>query len=157
MAAGDINVVTPFLLGTTRGHASGGFPVDFDTDTIKLMLLTSAFNGSETAHSFVGSVTSMQVTAGTAYVAGGPTITSMTVTVSSSLVVVLAGNISIAQDASGFAAARWGVFYKEKASASLTDSPIIAVLDLGSDRTNTTGALNINFTNGEMVRISSNP
>lgn len=157
MAAGDINVVTPFMLGQLRGHASGGFPVDFDTDTIKLMLLTASFDGAEVGHSFVGSITANQVTAGTAYVAGGPTVTSITVSLSSTIISIFAGNITIAQDASGFAAARWGVFYKEKAAASLTDSPIIAVLDLGTARTNTTGALTINFTNGEMVRVTSTP
>lgn len=157
MAAGDILIVTPFMLGQMRGHASGGFPVDMDNDTIKLMLLTASFDGLKTGHSFVGSLTAFQVTAGTAYTAGGPTITSMTVSFSGTIVSIFAGNITIASDAAGFAAARWGVFYKEKASASLTDSPVIAVLDLGSARTNTTGALTINFTNGEMARVSSNP
>jgi len=157
MAAGDVLVATPFMLGQMRGHASGGFPVDFDTDTIKLMLLTAAFDGAKTGHSFVGSLTSMQVTAGTAYTAGGPTVTSITVSFSGTIISIFGGNITIASDAAGFAAARWGVLYKEKNSASLTDSPVVAVVDLGSARTNVTGAVTINFTTGEMIRVSSNP
>lgn len=156
MAAGDINITTPFMRLETLGTGEG-IPVVWQSDTIKLMLLTSAFDGSETTHSFVGSVTANEVTAGTAYTAGGPTVTSITVTTSGTLVVVKAGNITIAQDAGGFAAARWGVFYKQKNASSLTDSPIIAVLDLGSDRTNTTGALNINFTGGKLAKKSSTP
>ena len=136
MAAGDIKVHRTFLANQITGAAV----VDFDTDTIKLMLLGSGHTPSSTGDDYAKSLTANQVTAGTAYTDGGPELVAKSITVSGSFAIWKAGTLTVTQDsAGGFAAARWGLIYK--AGTSMGDSPVIATLDLGTDRNNTAGPL----------------
>lgn len=146
MATGDTKV--------TRTHldyqADGTAVVDFNTDTIKLMLLKSTYTPNYTGDTYMASLTTYQITTGTAYVDGGVTLASKSVTTSGSFAIFRSGTISIAQDASGFATARWGVIYKS--TGSQATSPAIAVVDLGSDRANTAGPLLIYWTSDKIIK-----
>ena len=146
MATGDTKVTRTFL----DMQADGTSVVDFNTDTIKLMLLKSAHTPSYTGDQYAASLTANQVTTGTAYVDGGVSLASLSVTVSGSFAIFRAGTISIALDAAGFSTARWGVLYKS--GASLGASPIIAEVDLGSDRANTAGPLLIYWASDKVIK-----
>jgi hypothetical protein len=149
MATGDTKATRSFL----ELQADGTAPVDFNSDTVKLMLIKSShtpdYAGGDV---YAGSLTATQVTAGTAYTNGGVNLASLSVTVSGSFAIFKAGTISIAQDAAGFATARYGAIYKLSAGSTMANSPIIAFVDLGSDRANTAGPLLIYWTSNKILK-----
>ena len=127
---------------TGSSTASSARVVDFDTDTIKIALVTSSYVPSATGHAAFNSVSAFEVS-GTGYTAGGITLTTLTLTESSGTVTFDAADISIAQSASGFSTARYAVLYKSTGTAAT--STLIGYSDLGSNMGNVTGPLNITF------------
>ena len=146
MAAGDTKVFRTFL----ANQISGAAVVDFDTDTIKLMLLGAGYTPDYTGDEYAKSLTANQVTAGTAYVDGGPELVAKSITVSGSFAIWKAGTLTVTQDAAGFAAARWGLIYKS--GTSLGDSPVIATIELTTDRNNTAGPLVISPAVNKLIK-----
>lgn len=113
--------------------------IDLDTDTVKVMLVTSAYTEDKDAHLKRSSVTN-EVT-GTGYTAGGATVT-ITVTkdtVNDRLDVTL-GQVTWP---SSTITARKAVYYKSRGGASTADE-LIAVNDFGSDVTSTNGTFTLN-------------
>jgi hypothetical protein len=111
--------------------------IDLDTDTIKVMLTTSAYTPDQDSHEFKSSVTNE--VSGTGYTAGGATLANKSVTQDNT------DNEGVfdADDvtwASSTITARYAVIYKDTGSAAT--SPIIAILDFGSDKISSNG----NFT-----------
>jgi hypothetical protein len=148
MATGDTTIFRTFL----DGQIDGTRVVDFNSDTVKMMLLKSTYTPDLTASSYAGSLTAHQVTAGTAYVDGGAALASLSVTVSGSYAIFKAGTLSIASDAAGFSTARYGLLYKAAAGGTLAESPVVALVDLGSDRANTAGPLLIYWASSKIVK-----
>jgi hypothetical protein len=149
MATGDTKVYRTHLDKQNDGTAV----VDFNSDTVKMMLLKSSYTPDYTTGDYAGSFTANQVTAGTAYTDGGVTLSAVpSMTVSGSFAIFKAGTISIAQDAGGFATARYGLLYKRAALGTLAESPVIALVDLGSDRANTAGPLLIYWTGNKIIK-----
>lgn len=144
-----INKFNKFLLtqmnggaDTTGGSTAGAARVvDFDTDTIKMMLVTNTYVPSATGHATKSSVTN-EVT-GTGYTAGGATLTSPTVVDTAGTVAFDAADITWAQNAAGFSNARHGVIYKDTGSAAT--STLIGWIDFGADKGNVAGDLIIQF------------
>lgn len=121
--------------GFKKNIMNGG--IDLDTDTIKLMLTTSAYTADQDSHEFKSSVNNE--VAGTGYTAGGQALTSKAVTQDNT------DNEGVfdADDvtwATSTITARYGVLYKDTGVAGT--SPIICVLDFGSDKVSSAG----NFT-----------
>ena len=147
MSSGDCKVFRTFL----ANQISGAAVVDFDTDTIKLMLLGAGYTPSYTGDEYAKSLTAQQVTAGTEYVDGGPALAAKSITVSGLFAIWKAGTLTITQDAAnGFAAARWGLIYK--AGTSFGDSPVIATIELTTDRNNTAGPLVISPAVNKLIK-----
>lgn len=146
MATGDTKVTRSFL----ELDADGTAAVDFNSDTVKLMLVKSAHTPNYTTDVYASSLTTNQVTVGTAYTAGGPTLGACSITVSTSFAIFKCATISIDTDAAGFSTARWGAIYKS--TGDLATSPVIAWVDLGSDRANTAGPLLIYWTSNKVVK-----
>lgn len=140
MAAGD---VTKFL-NALLNEQNGTFPVDWDTDTIKLALfgVTATVTTIDTSQSFYSSFTAHEVT-GTGYTAGGVQLTGMSVSVSGSYVILMANPVTFTANAAGFTGARWGLIQKDS-GAPLT-SPLKARLDLGTTRSNQGGDFVVNW------------
>ena len=110
--------------------------VDWVTDTIKVMLATSTYAVSQTAHIFKSDVTN-EIT-GTGYTAGGVTLGSKTNTVAT-----LATQLDAA-DASWTTAtftARYAIVYKDTGVAAT--SPVLGYVDFGADATATAGTFTI--------------
>lgn len=103
--------------------------IDLDSDTLKVMLCTSAYTPDQDAHQYKSSVTN-EVT-GTGYTAGGATLGSVTVTYS-------AGTNTLTLDAadpswaSSTITARYAVFYDSTPATDAT-RPLIAFVDFGAD------------------------
>jgi len=127
---------------TTGGSTSGSARViDFDTDTIKVMLVTNTYTPSATGHSTKTSVTN-EVT-GTNYTAGGATLSSVTVADSSGTITFDAADVTWSQNASGFTTARHAIIYKDTGTAAT--STLLGWIDFGADKGNVSGDLTLQF------------
>lgn len=115
--------------------------IDFDSDTIKVMLVTSAYAFDQDAHKYKSSVTN-EVT-GTGYTAGGVTLTSPTITynAASNLVVLDAADVSWLNST---ITARGAVIYDGTPATDAT-RPLIAFVDFGQDITSSGGTFSITW------------
>lgn len=113
--------------------------IDLDTDTIKMMLVTSAYTPNIDTHTKRSDITGEVVGAG--YTAGGMTLANKTVTVNTGTDkgVFTCDAISIS---TATITARGCVLYKSRGGASNLDE-IIAYGDFGSDIVSTGGTFNI--------------
>ncbi|AXH46489.1 hypothetical protein SEA_GIBBLES_36 [Gordonia phage Gibbles] len=104
--------------------------VDLDSDSIKLMLCTSAYTPNKDTHQYKSSITNEVV--GTNYTAGGKALTGVTVTYDTATDTI----IFDADDVSWLAStitARWGVLYDDTPATAAT-KPLIAFIDLDGDK-----------------------
>lgn len=113
--------------------------IDWDSDTIKVMLCTSSYTPNQDTHRYKSDVTN-EVT-GTGYTAGGATLTSPTFTYT-------AGTNGMMLDAadtswsSSTITARYAVVYDSTPGSDAT-RPIIAYSDFGADVSTTSGTFSI--------------
>lgn len=115
--------------------------IDLDTDTVKVMLVTSAYVPNIDTHTKRSDITNEVV--GTAYVAGGVALATK---------VVSADNTNDlgkfdADDVSWAAStitARGAVLYKSRGGVATADE-LIAYLDFVTDKVSTAGNFNLNF------------
>lgn len=124
-----------------KNQFNGTAVVDFDTDTIKVMLTTSTYVPSASTHDFKDDVTN-EVT-GTNYTAGGTAVGTKTLTESAGVVTFDGADITWTQSATGFANARYAVIYKDTGVAAT--SPLIGFIDFTADKGNTSGDLTLQF------------
>ena len=119
---------TSVLDDTVRGA------VDFDTDTFKCMLVTSAYVPNKDTHTKRSNVTNE--VAGTGYTAGG-VIAPVTVTKDTvnDRVDISLGAISIPN---ATITARGAVYYKSRGGAATADE-LVAYIDFAADVTSTNG------------------
>lgn len=121
--------------------------VDFDTDTFKVMLTTSAYTENKATHAFRSDVTN-EVT-GTGYTAGGNTAT-VTVTLDTAnnrLDITLGGTTW----PSSTITARKAVYYKSRGGAGTADE-LVAVNDFGADVVSSSGTFTLN---ASTLRVSN--
>jgi len=102
--------------------------IDFDTDTIKVMLCASGYTPNQDSHRYKSSVTN-EVT-GTGYTAGGATLASKAVTYNASTN-TLTLDAADPQWPSSTITARYAVFYKDSGTAGT--SPLLCYWDFGAD------------------------
>lgn len=113
--------------------------IDFDTDTFKVLLTTSAYTEDKDAHDFRNDVTN-EVT-GTGYTAGGNTVTvTVTLDTANDRVDVSLGGTTWPTST---ITARKAVYYKSRGGASSADE-LVAVNDFGSDVVSTGGTFTLN-------------
>ncbi len=124
-------------------HVANG-SVDLDTDTIKLMLVTSSYTPDQAAHNFRDDLGANEASGGSGYSAGGFTLASKTLTLSSLTLNWDAADISQAITGGPFAF-RYGVFYKARGGASSADE-LIGYVDYGAQSV-TDATINLTLTN----------
>lgn len=113
--------------------------IDFDTDTFKVMLTTSAYTEDKDAHDFRNDVTN-EVT-GTGYTAGGNTVTvGVTLDAANDRVDISLGGTTWPAST---ITARKAVYYKARGGASSADE-LVAVNDFGSDVVTSAGTFTLN-------------
>jgi hypothetical protein len=124
--------------------------VDFDSDTIKVALLSSSYTPDQDAHDYLNDVSSFEVT-GTGYTAGGNTLGSKTATYDSANNVVILDAADTTWSSSTITA-RYAVVYGSTGTAST--SPLIGYVDFGSDQSSTNGNFTITWDSTGIVRIT---
>lgn len=126
------------LMGDTAQIATA---INLATDTIKLMLVTSSYTPDVDADVFITSASGSEVSASGTYSAGGITLTITGSTDDTDNEGVMdAADVSVT---SATITARYGVVYKDTGTPAT--SPIIAVIDFGSNQTSTAGTFALAF------------
>ena len=91
--------------------------IDFDTDTLKVMLVTSSYTPSASGHATRADIGAFEVS-GTNYTPGGATLTGVSLTESGGTSTFDAADTTFAQSASGFSNARYAIIYKDTGTAN---------------------------------------
>lgn len=120
-----------------RDEAIGS--IDFDTDTFKVMLVTSAYTPNKDTHTKRSDVTNEA--AGTGYSAGGvvSAVSVAAVDTANDRVVITFGAVNWP---GASITARGAVYYKSRGGASSADE-LIAYDDFGADITSTLGTFSL--------------
>jgi hypothetical protein len=125
--------------------------IDWDTDTIKVALLTNAYTPDQDAHNYLDDVVATEVS-GTGYTAGGNTLANKTNTYS-------AGTNTIVLDAddttwsASTITARYAVIYDASPATNAT-RPLIGYVDFGSDQSSSNGNFTITWDATGIVRVT---
>jgi len=124
--------------------------VDFDSDTIKVALLSSSYTPDQDAHDYFNDVSTYEVT-GTGYTSGGATLASKTATYDSATNVIVLDAADVTWSSSTITA-RYAVVYDSTGTAST--SALIGYVDFGSDQSSTNGNFTITWDSTGIVRIT---
>jgi hypothetical protein len=114
--------------------------VDFDSDTIKVALLTSSYTPNQDSHDYWDDVSSFEVS-GTGYTAGGNTLASKTVGYTSGTNVTKFDAADVSWTSSTITA-RYAVLYDDTPATAAT-KPLIGYVDFGSDQSSSSGTFSI--------------
>ncbi len=125
--------------------------VDFDTDTIKIMLVDDTRVPAQSSDADMETIDDNEVS-GTNYTAGGAAVGTKTVALSGGVVTFDGDDVTWAKDAAGFTDARYAVLYKSTGDPA-TDIPI-AYGDLSTDRNNVGDDLTIQM-DGDGILVCS--
>lgn len=125
--------------------------IDWDTDTIKVMLCTSTYTPNQDTHRYKSDVTN-EVT-GTGYTAGGATLTSCTVSYNSTGN-VLTLDAADASWATSTITARYAVIYDSTPATDAT-RPLIAYVDFGADVISSGGTFSIVWDAAGIVTLTA--
>jgi len=116
---------------------------DYDTDTIKAMIVSNAYTPNVGSHTAKSDITGE--VSGTEYTAGGETM-AITTAKASGVATYNAAAINYAQSGTGFSTGRYIIFYKDTGVAST--SPLLGYYDAVSSFGNVAAALAISFPTG---------
>ena len=138
------------LYGETIVNAlDGTAAIDLNSDTIKIMLVTSSYTPDFGAHGHKSDVTNE--VSGTNYTAGGNTLGSLSLTQTGGTIKFDAADTS--WSSATITNARGAVIYDD----SLTNDPLIAYIDFGSDFSSSNGTFTITFASGGIFTIDLTP
>lgn len=126
--------------------------VDWDSDDVKVMLVSSAYAPNQDTHDYLDDVRAFEVT-GTGYTAGGAAIANRTATYdAANNVLVLDGdNVTWANST---ITARYAVIY-DNTGASDAARPLIGYMDLISDQASNAGNFTIEWDAAGILRLST--
>lgn len=125
--------------------------IDYDSDTIKVALVSSSYTPNQDTHTYWSDVVSYEVT-GTGYTTGGATLASKTVTYDA------ATNVTILDAAdttwsSSTITARYAVVYDDSGATNGAKA-LIGYVDFSSDQSSTNGNFTITWDSTGIVRIT---
>lgn len=130
-----------------RDIANGS--IDLDTDTIKIMLVTSTYTPDIDAHTKRSDITNEVVGAG--YTSGGATLASKTMTANNTTDKGVFDAADVVWTTSTITA-RGAVLYKSRGGASSADE-LICYLDFTTDQISSSGDFNIAFAATGIINI----
>lgn len=110
--------------------------VDWDTDTIKVMLLSSAYTPNQDSHDYLDDVVANEVT-GTGYTSGGAALTSKTAAYDAATNTVKFDAADVTWAGSTITA-RYAVVYDDS-GATNAQKALIAYFDFTTDRASSNG------------------
>jgi hypothetical protein len=125
--------------------------IDWDTDTIKVALLTNAYTPDQDAHNYLDDVVTHEVS-GTGYTAGGNTLGNKTNSYNSATNVITLDADDTTWSSSTITA-RYAVIYDATPATNAT-RPLIGYVDFGSDQSSSNGNFTITWDATGIVRIT---
>jgi hypothetical protein len=125
--------------------------IDWDSDTIKVALLTNAYTPNQDAHDNFDDVVANQVT-GTGYTSGGITLANKTNQYNSATNVIVLDADDVTW-ASSTITARYAVIYNATPATDAT-RPLIGYVDFGSDQSSSNGNFTITWDSTGIVRVT---
>jgi hypothetical protein len=115
--------------------------VDWDTDTINVLLCTSAYTPDQDAHDYLSDITG-EVANGNGYTTGGATLANKTIGYTAGT-----NTVKLDADDTTWAAstitARYGVVYASTGVAAT--SPLLGYIDFGADVSSTNGPFTLTY------------
>lgn len=126
--------------------------IDWDTDDIKVMLVSSSYSPNQDTHDYLDDVIANEVS-GTGYTAGGVSLTGKTNTydAASNTIILDAADVTWANST---VTARYAVLYNNT-GASNAAKPLIAYVDFVSDQSSTAGNFTITWDPAGIVRATT--
>jgi hypothetical protein len=125
--------------------------IDWDTDTIKVALLTNSYTPDQDAHNYLDDVVANEVS-GTGYTAGGNTLANKTNAYNSATNVIVLDADDTTWSSSTITA-RYAVVYDATPATNAT-RPLIGYVDFGSDQSSSNGNFTITWDATGIVRIT---
>lgn len=125
--------------------------IDWDTDTIKVALLTNSYTPDQDAHNYFDDVVAYEVT-GTGYTAGGATLANKTNSYNTSTNVITLDADDVTWSSSTITA-RYAVVYDATPSTNAT-KPLVGYVDFGSDQSSSNGNFTITWDATGIVRVT---
>lgn len=125
--------------------------IDWDSDVIKVALLSNAYTPDQDAHNYFDDVVANEVS-GTGYTAGGLTLQNKTNTydAANNVVILDADDVTWA---SSTITARYAVIYNNS-PATNAERALIGYVDFGSDQSSSNGNFTITWDATGIVRIT---
>jgi len=125
--------------------------VDWDSDTIKVALLSSSYTPNQDTHDYYDDVSTYEVS-GTGYTAGGQTLGSKTITYDAATNVIILDAADTTWTSSTITA-RYAVVYDDS-GATAAAKALIGYVDFSSDQSSTSGNFTITWDATGIVRIT---
>jgi hypothetical protein len=125
--------------------------VDWDSDTIKVALLSSSYTPNQDTHDYYDDVSTYEVS-GTGYTAGGQTLGSKTVSYDAATNVIVLDAADTTWTSSTITA-RYAVVYDDS-GATAGAKALIGYVDFSSDQSSTSGNFTITWDATGIVRIT---
>lgn len=127
--------------------------IDFDTDTVKVSLHTSAYTPDQDTHRYRNAtgITTSEIT-GTGYTVRGQALTSKTVTYSTSTNTLTLTCASPSWAASTLTA-RYAIFYVDTATDST--SPLLCYWDFGADMSSSSGPFTLTIPGTGLLTLTT--
>jgi hypothetical protein len=125
--------------------------IDWDSDTINVMLLSSAYTPNQDTHAYLSDVVASEVT-GTGYTAGGKALTSKTVTYNAAGKVVILTAADVTWAASTITA-RYAVIYDATPGTNAT-RPLIGFVNFLTDQSSTSGNFVLTWDATGIIRLT---
>lgn len=125
--------------------------IDWDSDTIKVALLTNTYTPDQDGHNYFDDVVSFEVT-GTGYTSGGATLANKTNTYNSATNVIVLDADDVTW-ASSTITARYAVIYDATPATNAT-RPLVGYVDFGSDQSSSNGNFTITWDSTGIVRVT---
>lgn len=126
--------------------------IDWDTDTIKVALLTNAYTPDQDAHNYFDDVSTYEVSGATGYTSGGASLTNKTNTYTGSTNTIVLDADDTTWSSSTITA-RYAVIYDASPSTNAT-RPLIGYVDFGSDQSSSNGNFTITWDATGIVRVT---
>jgi len=123
--------------------------IDFDTDTVKVMLCTSTYTPNQDTHDYKDDVTN-EVT-GVGYSAGGATLASKTIAYDAGTNIIKLDAADTSWSTSTITA-RYAVIYVDTGVAST--SPLLGYVDFGGDESSSAGTFLIQWSADGILKIT---
>lgn len=125
--------------------------IDWDTDTIKAMLVTSTYTPNQDTHRYVSSITGEA--AGTGYTAGGQTLTGKTLVYTTGTNTLTLSADSPTWTGTTLSGVRYIVFYVDTGTGAT--SPLISYMDFGSDQATTAQPFVVTVPSSGLVTLTA--